>query len=110
MSVYFIFGTYVQELYLPDIGTYSVFNGTSYMITEKVTEFENNACYPTITFIENNLHLAKSFQPISSIYFDYDIESVGSDDIYLNLDGLMSLSMIDHRLTLKNSQRMRLSN
>jgi len=96
MAVYFIFDNYMKELFLPDIGTYSLFYGSSYMIQENAIEFDNQSSYSNISITENSFNFAEVFQPKSILNVDYDMDSNQSDDVYLMLDGYVSSSQLDY--------------
>ena len=70
------------------------------MNIEKFSELVYNECYPYITTIET-LHIAKSFQPITTINIDYEIDSNCSEEVYSTQEGLVTSSMIDHRLNFE---------
>ena len=101
MAVYFIFGTYMQELYLPDMATSSVFYGSTYISAGNVSEF-GDECNANVQIVENNLNIADSFQPITRIYLEYDMESNLSEHIFIIEDRLISSSTLDHRINFNN--------
>ena len=47
------------------------------------------------------LHIAKSFQPVTTINIDYEIDSNCSEEVYSTQEGLVTSSMIDHRLNFE---------
>ena len=100
MAVYFIFDIYMNEIQLPDIAENSVFYGFNYMIAENANAYDQQCKANVTTTEENHLLIADSFTPMTAIYFDYDLDSNFSNDIYTTADGIFSLFALDHHFNL----------
>jgi len=78
------------------------FYETRYAIIEEATHFIVNEGVPNVSIIESVLQTAQSNQCKITIYFDSDLDSIMSDDIYTTDDGIFATSAIDHTLNFED--------
>ena len=74
------------------------FYGTRYMLIEKEKTFMVNECFANVTIMESALNEADSQQHKIMLYYEYDLDSIISDDIYATEDGLLTTSIMDYTL------------
>ena len=101
MATYFMFNTNTNEIYLHNIATSPVYYGSVYIPIENASEFDMES-KATITIMDNNLVTAGTFQPISIVRIDYEMESNTSEIFFTTDEGLVSSSMLDHHINFAN--------
>ena len=78
------------------------FYETRYARIEKAKSFMVEECFANVTITKSELNEAESQQHRIMIYYDCDLDSIISDDIYDTEDGLQATSIMDYTLNYED--------